>query len=84
MMYACLLDCNAQCCATRHATPRYAASYRAALRLIAKAISGIVLMSADLEAMYNAFLIQKVPGNWEKAPSRVAPSARPLTPQRGS
>mmetsp|Transcript_5009 Transcript_5009/g.15033 ORF Transcript_5009/g.15033 Transcript_5009/m.15033 type:complete len:418 (+) Transcript_5009:2-1255(+) len=39
---------------------------KASLNMLGKAIKGVVLMSADLEGMYNAFLLQKVPGNWEK------------------
>merc|ERR1711865_900300 len=39
---------------------------KASLNMLGKAIKGLVLMSADLEGMYNSFLIQKVPKNWEK------------------
>eukprot|EP00930_Biecheleria_cincta_P008309 TRINITY_DN10972_c0_g3_i1.p1 TRINITY_DN10972_c0_g3~~TRINITY_DN10972_c0_g3_i1.p1 ORF type:complete len:4176 (-),score=874.55 TRINITY_DN10972_c0_g3_i1:69-11708(-) len=42
---------------------------------LGKAIKGIVLMSADLEGMYNSFLQQKVPGNWAKV---AYPCLKPL------
>ncbi len=40
-----------------------------------KAIKGLVVMSAELEAMYVNFLYQKVPNNWAKA---AYPSTKPL------
>jgi dynein heavy chain len=45
------------------------------LTMLGKAIKGIVLMSADMEGMYNAFLVQKVPGNWAKV---AYPCMKPL------
>jgi len=45
------------------------------LKMLGKAIKGIVLMSADMEGMYNAFLIQKVPNNWAKV---AYPCLKPL------
>jgi len=48
---------------------------KATLKTLGKAIKGIVLMSADLEAMFNAFLVQKVPGNWGKI---AYPCLKPL------
>jgi dynein heavy chain len=45
------------------------------LKMLGKAIKGIVLMSADMEEMYNAFLVQKVPGNWSKI---AYPCMKPL------
>lgn len=48
---------------------------KASLKMLGKAIKGIVLMSADLEGMYNSFLVQKVPSNWEKV---AYPCLKPL------
>eukprot|EP00933_Yihiella_yeosuensis_P014688 TRINITY_DN13064_c0_g2_i1.p1 TRINITY_DN13064_c0_g2~~TRINITY_DN13064_c0_g2_i1.p1 ORF type:complete len:1259 (-),score=321.04 TRINITY_DN13064_c0_g2_i1:1184-4960(-) len=48
---------------------------KASLTMLGKAIKGIVLMGADLEDMYNAFLVQKVPGNWGKV---AYPCLKPL------
>jgi len=48
---------------------------KSSLKMLGKAITGIVLMSGDLEGMFNAFLIQKVPGNWEKV---AYPCLKPL------
>jgi dynein heavy chain len=45
------------------------------LTMLGKAIKGIVLMSADMEGMYNAFLVQKVPPNWSKI---AYPCMKPL------
>jgi len=45
------------------------------LKMLGKAIKGIVLMSAGLEDMYNSFLLQKVPGNWAKV---AYPCLKPL------
>lgn len=45
------------------------------LKMLGQAIKGIVLMSADMEGMYNAFLEQKVPGNWTKI---AYPCLKPL------
>ncbi|CAE8734034.1 unnamed protein product [Polarella glacialis] len=39
---------------------------KSSLKMLGKAIKGIVLMGADLEDMFNNFLVQKVPKNWEK------------------
>jgi len=36
------------------------------LHEIQRAIKGLVVMSADLEAMYNSFLVQQMPGLWSK------------------
>merc|ERR1712167_61150 len=45
------------------------------LHELQRAIKGVVVMSSDLDAMYQAFLFQKVPGLWTK----VAPlSLKPL------
>jgi dynein heavy chain len=48
---------------------------KSSLRTLIKAIQGIVLMSADMEGMFNAFLVQKVPGNWQKV---AYPCLKPL------
>mmetsp|Transcript_18842 Transcript_18842/g.53650 ORF Transcript_18842/g.53650 Transcript_18842/m.53650 type:complete len:653 (+) Transcript_18842:2-1960(+) len=48
---------------------------KASLKMLCKAITGVVLMSGDLEGMFNAFLVQKVPGNWEKV---AYPCLKPL------
>lgn len=45
------------------------------LRMLAKAIKGLVVMSAELEDMFNCFNIQKVPINWDK---QSYPSLAPL------
>lgn len=45
------------------------------LKMLGKAIKGIVLMSSDMEGMYNAFLVQKVPPNWTKI---AYPCLKPL------
>lgn len=39
------------------------------LNEIQRAIKGFVVMSAELEDMYNAFLVQRVPGSWSKVSS---------------
>jgi len=48
---------------------------KSSLKMLGKAIKGVVLMSADLEGMYNSFLIQKVPNNWLKV---AYPCLKPL------
>jgi len=48
---------------------------KASLKMLGKAITGVVLMSGDLEGMFNAFLVQKVPSNWEKV---AYPCLKPL------
>jgi len=48
---------------------------KTSLRQLGKAIKGIVLMSADLEGMFNSFLTQKVPQNWEAV---AYPCLKPL------
>jgi len=48
---------------------------KSSLGMLQKAIKGIVLMSADMEGMYNSFLVQKVPGNWLKV---AYPCLKPL------
>lgn len=48
---------------------------KASLKMLGKAIKGIVLMSADMEGMYNSFLLQRVPGNWSKV---AYPCMKPL------
>jgi len=45
------------------------------LTMLGKALKGIVLMSSDMEEMYNAFLQQKVPSNWQKV---AYPCMKPL------
>jgi dynein heavy chain len=45
------------------------------LGLLQKAIQGLVVMSIDLESMFNSFLNSKVPENWEKV---AYPSLKPL------
>lgn len=40
-----------------------------------KSMDGLVVMSIDLEAMFNNFLINRVPKNWEK---ESYPSLMPL------
>lgn len=54
---------------------RIIGSVKSSLKMIGKAIKGIVLMSADMEGMYNAFLVQKVPANWTKI---AYPCLKPL------
>lgn len=39
---------------------------RSSLRDIKKAIKGLIVMSSDLDAMYTAFLNNRLPGIWEK------------------
>ncbi|CAJ1329628.1 unnamed protein product, partial [Effrenium voratum] len=48
---------------------------KASLVMLGKAIKGTVLMSAELEGMFNAFQEQKVPGNWGKV---AYPCLKPL------
>jgi len=45
------------------------------LKMLDKAIKGLVVMSAELEDMFNCFNIQKVPGVWEK---KAYPCLKPL------
>ncbi|KAF4757063.1 hypothetical protein FOZ63_032447 [Perkinsus olseni] len=37
---------------------------KASLAALAKAIKGLIVMSSDLEEMFNSFLIQRVPAKW--------------------
>mmetsp|Transcript_18668 Transcript_18668/g.59084 ORF Transcript_18668/g.59084 Transcript_18668/m.59084 type:complete len:900 (+) Transcript_18668:315-3014(+) len=48
------------------------------LREIARAIKGLVVMSADLDAMYANFLFQQVPGPWGEN-GKGYPSLKPLS-----
>lgn len=48
---------------------------RSSLKLLRKAIKGLVVMSAELEAMFTAFQNNQVPGMWTKA---AYPSLKPL------
>merc|ERR1719502_2069481 len=48
---------------------------RDSLVLLRRAIKGLIVMSADLEEMFNAFLINKVPPYWTK---NSYPSLKPL------
>jgi len=48
---------------------------KASLKMLGKAIKGIVLMSSDMEGMYNSFLAQRVPNNWAKV---AYPCMKPL------
>jgi dynein heavy chain len=48
---------------------------RRTLGQLKKAVKGLVVMSASLENMYNCFLFQKVPPEWEGA---AYPSLKPL------
>merc|ERR1719271_2210540 len=45
------------------------------LKMLDKAIKGLVVMSAELEEMFNGFNVQKVPGLWEK---KAYPCLKPL------
>jgi len=49
-------------------------SVKSSLKMLGKAIKGLVLMSADLEEMFNSFLVQKVPQKW----STTYPCLKPL------
>lgn len=49
---------------------------RSSLKMLQKAIKGLVVMSGPLEKMYHGFLIQKVPQEWEAA---GYPCLKPLT-----
>jgi dynein heavy chain len=42
---------------------------------LVRAIQGTVVMSLSLEAMFNSFLLKRVPENWEKV---AYPSLKPL------
>jgi len=48
----------------------------ATLKDLKRAIKGLIVMSGSLEAMYNAFVYQKVPAEWEK---NGYPCLKPLT-----
>eukprot|EP00928_Gymnodinium_smaydae_P068050 TRINITY_DN5109_c0_g7_i1.p1 TRINITY_DN5109_c0_g7~~TRINITY_DN5109_c0_g7_i1.p1 ORF type:complete len:4115 (+),score=1184.64 TRINITY_DN5109_c0_g7_i1:176-12520(+) len=48
---------------------------KSSLKMLQKAIKGIILMGADLEGMYNSFMAQKVPNNWAKV---AYPCLKPL------
>ena len=43
--------------------------------MLDKAVKGLVVMSAELEAMFNAFNLQEVPGLWVKM---AYPCLKPL------
>ncbi len=45
------------------------------LAQLQKAVKGLVVMSATLETMYNAFMFQRVPPEWEAA---AYPCLKPL------
>jgi dynein heavy chain len=45
------------------------------LKMLQKAVKGLVVMSAELEQMFVSFQLQKVPGLWEKA---AYPCLKPL------
>lgn len=48
---------------------------KSSLANLQKAIQGLVVMSLELEKMFNSFLDQKVPENWENV---AYPSLKPL------
>jgi dynein heavy chain len=45
---------------------RLAECVRDSCYMLSQAIRGLVVMSAEMEAMFSAFLVQAVPGNWTK------------------
>jgi dynein heavy chain len=45
------------------------------LKMLDKAVKGLVVMSAELEEMFNAFILQAVPGLWVK---KAYPCLKPL------
>jgi len=45
------------------------------LKMLDKAVKGLVVMSAELEEMFNAFMLQAVPGLWVK---KAYPCLKPL------
>merc|ERR1711869_81424 len=51
------------------------------LKMLDKAVKGLVVMSAELEEMFNCFNIQKVPGLWEKKASGGWPAVQPFAPR---
>ena len=40
---------------------------KSTLIMLKKAIKGLIVMSGPLESMYNGFLLQRVPKEWENA-----------------
>ena len=48
---------------------------KSSLELLKKAVKGLVVMSASLETMFQCFLFQRVPPDWESA---AYPSLKPL------
>eukprot|EP00927_Polykrikos_kofoidii_P016936 TRINITY_DN17697_c0_g2_i1.p1 TRINITY_DN17697_c0_g2~~TRINITY_DN17697_c0_g2_i1.p1 ORF type:complete len:2183 (+),score=502.38 TRINITY_DN17697_c0_g2_i1:396-6551(+) len=48
---------------------------KSSLKMLGKALKGIVLMGVELEGMYNNFQLQKVPANWTKI---AYPCLKPL------
>jgi dynein heavy chain len=48
---------------------------RATLAMLKRAIGGLIVMTGELDAMFQAILNNKVPGNWEK---KGYPSLKPL------
>merc|ERR1719261_2066311 len=48
---------------------------RATLFMLRRAIEGLIVMTGELDAMFQAILNNKVPGNWEK---KAYPSLKPL------
>ena len=57
------------------------ANLRESLVLLRKAIKGLIVMSGDLEQMFDALLANKVPPGWDKAgPYTIHPQRR-LSPR---